>query len=424
MKILIKNGRLIDPVNDMDMVTDLLVEDGKVAWIEHNIPVSSSDIEVIDATGQLVIPGLIDMHVHLREPGYEYKETIKSGTMAAAAGGFTTVCCMPNTKPVNDSQSVTEFILHKAATEGIVNVLPIGAITKAAKGEEITEMAELKDAGCIAFSDDGRPVMNSSVMRRALEYAKMFGLPLISHCEDLALSEDGVVNEGRVSTELGLKGIPNASEDIITARDIALSELTGGRVHIAHVSTKGSVDLIRIAKQKGLNVTAETCPHYLVLTDEAVTGYNTNAKMKPPLRSQEDVEAVRSGLKDGTIDVIATDHAPHAQEEKEMEFDYAPFGITGLETALSIIMRLVEEGLLTLNEMVIRMSSKPAMILGIDRGNLKVGAVADITIINPHSTWVVESLNLKSKGKNTPFEGWKLKGQVSTTIVGGRVVYR
>src|SRR3989338_2099396 len=424
MKILIKNGRFIDPVNDMDMVTDLLVEDGKVAWIEHNIPVSSSDIEVIDATGQLVIPGLIDMHVHLREPGYEYKETIKSGTMAAAAGGFTTVCCMPNTKPVNDSQSVTEFILHKAATEGIVNVLPIGAITKAAKGEEITEMAELRDAGCIAFSDDGRPVMNSSVMRRALEYAKMFGLPLISHCEDLALSEDGVVNEGRVSTELGLKGIPNASEDIITARDIALSELTGGRVHIALVSTKGSVDLIRIAKQKGLNVTAETCPHYLVLTDEAVTGYNTNAKMKPPLRSQEDVEAVRSGLKDGTIDVIATDHAPHAQEEKEMEFDYAPFGITGLETALSIIMRLVEEGLLTLNEMVIRMSSKPAMILGIDRGNLKVGAVADITIINPHSTWVVESLNLKSKGKNTPFEGWKLKGQVSTTIVGGRVVYR
>ena len=424
MKILIKNGRLIDPVNDMDMVTDLLVEDGKVAMIDQNISISSSDIEVIDATGQLVIPGLIDMHVHLREPGYEYKETIKSGTMAAAAGGFTTVCCMPNTKPVNDSQSVTEFILHKAATEGIVNVLPIGAITKAAKGEEITEMAELKDAGCIAFSDDGRPVMNSSVMRRALEYAKMFGLPLISHCEDLALSEDGVVNEGRVSTELGLKGIPNASEDIITARDIALSELTGGRVHIAHVSTKGSVDLIRIAKQKGLNVTAETCPHYLVLTDEAVTGYNTNAKMKPPLRSQEDVEAVRSGLKDGAIDVIATDHAPHAQEEKEMEFDYAPFGITGLETALSIIMRLVEEGLLTLNEMVIRMSSKPAMILGIDRGNLKVGAVADITIINPHSTWVVESLNLKSKGKNTPFEGWKLKGQVSTTIVGGRVVYR
>jgi len=424
MKILIKNGRLIDPVNDMDMVTDLLVEDGKVAMIDQNISISSSDIEVIDATGQLIIPGLIDMHVHLREPGYEYKETIKSGTMAAAAGGFTTVCCMPNTKPVNDSQSVTEFILHKAATEGIVNVLPIGAITKAAKGEEITEMAELKDAGCIAFSDDGRPVMNSSVMRRALEYAKMFGLPLISHCEDLALSEDGVVNEGRVSTELGLKGIPNASEDIITARDIALSELTGGRVHIAHVSTKGSVDLIRIAKQKGLNVTAETCPHYLVLTDEAVTGYNTNAKMKPPLRSQEDVEAVRSGLKDGAIDVIATDHAPHAQEEKEMEFDYAPFGITGLETALSIIMRLVEEGLLTLNEMVIRMSSKPAMILGIDRGNLKVGAVADITIINPHSTWVVESLNLKSKGKNTPFEGWKLKGQVSTTIVGGRVVYR
>src|SRR3989337_2887714 len=267
MTLLIKNGRVIDPVNHVDQVADLLIADGKVMQIAQEIPVTP-DAEAIDAAGQWVVPGLIDVHTHLREPGYEYKETIKSGTMAAAAGGFTTVCCMPNTKPVNESQSVTEFILHKAATEGIVNVLPIGAITKAAKGEEITEMAELKDAGCIAFSDDGRPVMNSSVMRRALEYAKMFGLPLISHCEDLALSEDGVVNEGRVSTELGLKGIPNASEDIITARDIALSELTGGRVHIAHVSTKGSVDLIRIAKQKGLNVTAETCPHYLVLTDE------------------------------------------------------------------------------------------------------------------------------------------------------------
>jgi dihydroorotase len=422
MKILIKNGHIIDPSNNLERTADLLIEDGRIAQIGQDVSVTP-DTEIINATGQLVVPGLIDMHTHLREPGYEYKETIRTGTLAAAAGGFTTICCMPNTRPVNDSQAVTEFILRKAASEGIVNVHPIGAITMECNGIEITEMGDLKKAGCIAVSDDGKPVMNSLVMRRALEYAKMFNLPVISHCEDTSLSEDGVMNEGRVSTELGLRGIPNASEDIMVARDIALAELTSGHIHIAHVSTKGAVELIRRAKEKGIHITAETCPHYLILTDEAVTGYNTNAKMKPPLRQGGDVEAVRKGLQDGTIDVIATDHAPHAQEEKEREFDYAPFGIVGLETALSLILHLVEEGILTLKDVVLMMSANPARVLGIEKGNLSIGVHADITIINPHETWVVETANLKSKGKNTPFEGWKMRGRVSATIVGGKVVF-
>ena len=423
MTLLIKNGRVIDPVNHLDQVADLLIADGKVMQIAQEIPVTP-DAEAIDAAGQWVVPGLIDVHTHLREPGYEYKETIRTGTMAAAAGGFTTICCMPNTKPVNDSQAVTEFILRKAATEGMVNVLPVGAITKGCQGEEITEMGDLREAGCIAVSDDGRSVMNSAVMRRAMEYARMFRLPVISHCEDISLSEDGVMNEGRVSTELGLRGIPNASEDVMVARDIELAALTGAHVHIAHVSTRGSVELIRRAKERGIGVSAETCPHYLVLTDEAVTGYNTHTKMKPPLRTLKDVEAVRKGLQEGVIDVIATDHAPHAQVEKEMEFDSAPFGITGLETAVPIALQLVDEGVLTLNEMVLKMSVKPAKLLNIDRGNLSIGAVADITIIDPRVTWVVDPAQLKSKGKNTPFEGWKMTGRVTHTIVGGKVVYK
>jgi len=423
MTLLIKNGRVIDPVNHVDQVADLLIADGKVMQIAQEIPVTP-DAEAIDAAGQWVVPGLIDVHTHLREPGYEYKETIRTGTMAAAAGGFTTICCMPNTKPVNDSQAVTEFILRKAATEGMVNVLPVGAITKGCQGEEITEMGDLREAGCIAVSDDGRPVMNSAVMRRAMEYARMFRLPVISHCEDISLSEDGVMNEGRVSTELGLRGIPNASEDVMVARDIELAALTGAHVHIAHVSTRGSVELIRRAKERGIGVSAETCPHYLVLTDEAVTGYNTHTKMKPPLRTLKDVEAVRKGLQEGVIDVIATDHAPHAQVEKEMEFDSAPFGITGLETAVPIALQLVDEGVLTLNEMVLKMSGKPAKLLNIARGALSIGAVADITIIDPRVTWVVDPAQLKSKGKNTPFEGWKMTGRVTHTIVGGKVVYK
>ncbi len=330
---------------------------------------------------------------------------------------------MANTSPVNDEPSITEYILKKAREVGSCNVFPIGAISKGLKGEKLANIGELKESGCVAISDDGRPVMNADLMRRALEYSKMFKLPVISHCEDLSLSEDGVINEGRVSTELGLKGIPDASEDVMVARDIALADLTSGHIHIAHVSTSGSVELIRRAKEKGIHITAETCPHYLVLTDEAVRGYNTNAKMKPPLRSLKDVEAVKNGLKDGTIDAIATDHAPHSQEEKEREFDYAPFGMVGLETALPVIMRLVEEGVLTLWDMVLKMSLNPARIVGIDKGTLGTGTAADITVINPNTTWVVEPVNLKSKSKNTPFDGWKMRGKVSYTIVGGKVVF-
>ena len=421
--MLIRNGHIIDPANKRDGIADLLVRDGIISRIEQDIPLTP-DLEVIDAAGQLVIPGLVDMHTHLREPGYEYKETIRTGTMSAAAGGFTSVCCMPNTQPVNDSQAVTEFIRQRAFTSGVVNVFPVGAITKGSKGDEITEMGDLKKAGCVAVSDDGKPVVNNLVMRRALEYAKMFKLPVISHCEDLALADDGVINEGKISTELGLRGIPNASEDVMVARDIALAELTGGHIHIAHVSTGGAVELIRRAKGKGVNVTAETCPHYLVLTDEAVRGYNTNAKMKPPLRSAGDVAAVRIGLQDGTIDAIATDHAPHSQEEKEREFDYAPFGIIGLETALPIVLRLVEEGVLTLRDVVLKMSVNPARILGINKGSIAIGEAADITMIKPGAAWVVDAGNLKSKSRNTPFDGWKMRGLVSYTIVGGRVVYR
>lgn len=421
--MLIRNGHIIDPANNRDGIADLLIRDGIISRIEQDIPLTP-DLEVIDAAGQMVIPGLIDMHTHLREPGYEYKETIHTGTMSAAAGGFTSVCCMPNTQPVNDSQAVTEFIRQRAFTTGVVNVFPVGAITKGSKGDEITEMGDLKKAGCVAVSDDGKPVVNNLVMRRALEYAKMFKLPVISHCEDLALADDGVINEGKISTELGLRGIPNASEDVMVARDIALAELTGGHIHIAHVSTGGAVELIRRAKGKGVNVTAETCPHYLVLTDEAVRGYNTNAKMKPPLRSARDVASVRIGLQDGTIDAIATDHAPHSQEEKEREFDYAPFGIIGLETALPIVLRLVEEGVLTLRDVVLKMSVNPARILGINKGSIAIGEAADITMIKPGAAWVVDAGNLKSKSRNTPFDGWKMRGMVSYTIVGGRVVYR
>ena len=421
--MLIRNGHIIDPANNRDGIADLLIRDGIISRIEQDIPLTP-DLEVIDAAGQLVIPGLVDMHTHLREPGYEYKETIRTGTMSAAAGGFTSVCCMPNTQPVNDSQAVTEFIRQRAFTSGVVNVFPVGAITKGSKGDEITEMGDLKKAGCVAVSDDGKPVVNNLVMRRALEYAKMFKLPVISHCEDLALADDGVINEGKISTELGLRGIPNASEDVMVARDIALAELTGGHIHIAHVSTGGAVELIRRAKGKGVNVTAETCPHYLVLTDEAVRGYNTNAKMKPPLRSAREVAAVRAGLQDGTIDAIATDHAPHSQEEKEREFDYAPFGIIGLDTALPIVLRLVEEGVLTLRDVVLKMSVNPARILGINKGSIAIGEAADITMIKPGAAWVVDAGNLKSKSRNTPFDGWKMRGMVSYTIVGGRVVYR
>ncbi|MEK6744902.1 MAG: dihydroorotase [Nitrospirota bacterium] len=421
MNILIKNGHIIDPANKVDGKFDLLVADGKIAKLGKPGSLPSNGAEVIDAAGKLIVPGLIDMHVHLREPGYEYKETIATGTAAARAGGFTAVCCMPNTNPVNDSRSVTEFILSQAAKDGAARVLPIGAITKGSKGEELAEMGELHDAGCVGISDDGRPVMSAAVMRRAMEYSKIFDIAVISHCEEASLADKGVMNEGFVSTELGLRGIPNAAEDVMTGRDILLAELTGARLHICHVSTAGSVRLIREAKQRGVKVTAETCPHYFTLTEDAVRGYNTMAKMNPPLRTFEDVAAIKQGLKDGTLDVIATDHAPHALDEKSGEFDAAPFGIVGLETAVGLSLKLVQEGVLTMSQLIERMSAAPARIIKSAGGTLSAGAVADITIIDPDVEWTVDASQFKSRSKNTPFGGWKLKGRAVQTIVGGRL---
>jgi len=418
--ILIKGGRVIDPATDLDETADILIEKGRIARIGKIEDSRLKNIDVIDARGKLVIPGLIDMHVHLREPGYEYKETIKTGTEAARAGGFTSVCCMPNTNPVNDNRTVTEFILEKARKEGSTNVYPVGAISKGLKGEELSEMGELVEGGCRAFSDDGKPIMNSELMRRAMEYAKALGVPIISHCEDTNLSRGGVMNEGFVSTELGLQGIPNAAEEVAVARDIILAEITGVDLHIAHVSTKGSVRLIREGKERGIRVTAETCPHYFLLTDDEVRGYNPDAKVNPPLRSRRDIEAIKDGLKDGTIDVIATDHAPHDVAEKMVEFDYSPFGIVGLETAIPLSLKLVEEGILTLKELIEKMSLNPARILHLDKGALKIGYDADITIIDINQEVIIDPMKFRSKGRNTPFKGSALKGFPIITILRGK----
>ncbi len=419
MNLLIKNSHVIDPANKVDEKLDILVSDGKIAKLGRPGSIPADGAETVDAAGNLVVPGLIDMHVHLREPGFEYKETVASGCASAKAGGFTAVCCMPNTSPVNDNRSITEFILAQAKATA-VRVHPIGAITKGSKGEELSEMAELHAAGCRAVSDDGKPVMNAAIMRRALEYSKIFDLLVISHCEDSSLSGKGVMNEGVVATELGLRGIPRAAEEVMTARDILLAELTGARLHIAHVSTSGAVRLVREAKSRGVNVTAETCPHYFTLTEEAVRGYNTMAKMNPPLRTAEDVAAVKQGLRDGTLDVIATDHAPHAVDEKAGEFDYAPFGIVGLETALGLTLKLVDEGVLTLAEAIRKFTINPASLLKTGRGTLAVGADADITIIDQNIEWTVDASQFKSKSRNTPFNGWKLKGKAVKTIVQGK----
>lgn len=431
MRILIKNGHIIDPSQKIDEVGDILIEDGKIKELmmqdagykmqDRKIKDHESDSRIIDAKGLYVLPGLVDMHVHLREPGFEYKETIKTGTMAAIKGGFTTVCCMPNTYPVNDNASVTEFIIRKAAQKGYCTVLPIGAITKGQKGKELAEIGTMINEGCIAFSDDGHPVMNSLIMRRALEYSKTFDVPVISHCEDLTLSEGGVMNEGLMSVTLGLGGIPAEAEQIMVFRDILLAELTGGRLHIAHVSTEGSVNLIRDAKKRGVNVTAETCPHYFSITEDAVKGFDSNAKVNPPLRTERDIKAIKEGLRDGAIDVIATDHAPHHRDEKLREFDMAPFGISGLETALSLSLRLLEEGILTMNQLVEKMVLNPSRILRLNKGAFKVGANADIAIVDINKEYRVESERFVSKGKNTPFEGWVLKGMCFLTICKGKV---
>lgn len=423
MNVLIQGGRVIDPSQGIDETLDILVENGVVKELGKGLA-APAGCETIDASGLIVAPGLIDMHVHLRDPGLEYKEDIVTGTRAAAAGGFTSVACMPNTKPVNDNKAVTSYIIAKAKAEGVVNVFPVGSITYGSHGERLSEMGELKESGCVAVSDDGRPVTSSELMRRALEYAKGMGIMVISHAEDLSLVGSGVMNEGFVSTELGLKGIPWAAEDAATARDVYLAEFTDSPLHIAHVSTKGSLRIIRNAKARGVKVTCETAPHYFSLTDEAVRGYDTNAKMNPPLRTADDVTAVKEALKDGTIDAIATDHAPHHLDEKDLEFNEAMNGIIGLETSLPLSLRLVEEGVLTLPALVEKMACNPAKILGIDRGTLGKGAVADITVIDPNATWTVEADKLASKSKNSPFLGWEMKGAAAYTIVGGFVAYK
>ena len=421
MSVIIKNGRVIDP-GRINGPADVLIENGAIAAVGAGLK-APAGATVIDAAGKWVLPGFVDLHVHFREPGFEYKETIATGAAAAVAGGFTSVCCMPNTQPVNDNQSITEFILDKAKAAGLANVFPIGAITKGSEGKELAEFGDLKKAGCVAVSDDGKPVMNAMVMRRALEYARAFDLPVVDHCECTHLSEGGCMHEGQVATEMGLHGIPSASEDVMVARNLALAELTGGRLHLAHLSTTGSVRMVREAKARGIRVTAEACPHHFLLTEEAVREFNTNAKMNPPLRSRKDVEAIKAGLKDGTIDVIATDHAPHAPFEKEREFDSAPFGIVGLETAWGLALVLAEEGVLTVEQVVSALTIQPARAFGLAKGTLAAGADADVTIVDPEAHWIVDPGQFKSKGRNTPFAGWKLKGRVVSTLVGGRVVH-
>ena len=426
MRILIEGGRLIDPANNVDDVLDVLIEGGRIAALGPGGAArgTPSPDRVLDAHGKVVCPGFVDLHVHLREPGREDMETIATGTRAAARGGFTSVCAMPNTNPVNDNQSVTEFVLDRAKREGAVNVYPVGAITKGQKGEELAEIVELVGAGCVAVSDDGKPVMNAEIMRRALEYAGMFGIPVIQHAEDLNMTGKGSMHEGLVSTELGIRGIPAASEAIIVARDILLAELTGSHYHVAHVSTEESIRLIREAKAKGLHVTCEVTPHHFAITDEAVKSFSTNTKMSPPLRSTRHVEAVKAALKDGTIDAIATDHAPHTIQEKEVEFDSAPNGIIGLETAFALgVTVLVEGEVLTLNQLIARLSSEPARIFNLPKGTLAVGADADVTIVDLTREWVVDARAFASKSRNTPFDGWKLRGEVLATIVGGKVVW-
>ena len=423
MKVLLKGGRVIDPSQQLDRMADLLIDDGLVESIGQPGSAADENAEVFDATGLIVSPGFIDLHVHLREPGEEYKETIASGAAAAVAGGFTSICAMPNTRPVNDNASVTRFIIDKAREAGLARVYPVGAITRESKGEELAEMAEMKQAGAVAVSDDGRPVMNSQVMRHAMEYARDHGLVVVDHAQDLNLSAGGVMHEGRYSTLLGLKGMSGAAEESHVARDIMLAELTGACVHIAHISTAGSVEMVRRAKQQGLAVTCEVTPHHLALTDAAVVGFDTNTKMSPPLRSAEDRSALFEGVRDGTIDAIATDHAPHHLDEKMLEYDRAPSGVVGLETALGVVLTVLHHSAgVPLSRIVEMLTIGPARAFSLPGGTLAAGSPADITIFDPDREWGVDPRGFKSKSRNTPFGGWKLRGSITETVITGRRV--
>jgi len=421
--LLFRGGRVVDPAQKLDGVRDLLLVDGMVAEVAEGLE-ASPDARVIDVAGLVVTPGLIDVHVHLREPGQEHKETIATGAKAAAAGGFTAVCAMPNTDPPIDDPAAVGFVVAAGRKAAGARVYPMGAISMGLKGEALTEFGGMVDAGAVAVTDDGRPVMDSGLMRLAMEYAQAFGIPVVDHPEDLTLSREGTMNEGLTSSRLGLKGKPNASEDIHVIRDILLAELTGGHVHIQHVSTRFGVEAIRQGKARGVRVTGEATPHHLLLTDEDVDGYRTEAKMNPPLRSSEDREAVRMGVKDGTLEVMATDHAPHHYDEKEAAFDDAPNGIVGLETALGLVYgHLVEGGLIDLPTMVMRMSVAPARLFKLPGGTLAPGALADVTVFDPDAEWIVDPHRFLSKSRNTPFGGWKLKGKPRYTVVGGEVVW-
>jgi dihydroorotase len=426
--LLIQGGRIIDPSQGIDVTGSLLIAEGKISWLgKGEATPPQPDYDVLDARGLVVCPGLIDLHCHLRQPGFEEKETIATGTRAAARGGFTTICCMPNTSPPLDNQTTIEFVKSKSAAEGVARVLPIGCISKGRKGEELAEMGELASAGVTAFSDDGEPVASPHLMRQALDYSRAFDLPVIDHCEDKALTEGGQMNEGIISTRLGLRGIPDAAEEIMVARDLALAQLTGSRLHIAHVTTEGSVELIRRAKEKGIKVTAEVTPHHLTLTEEKVIGYDTNAKVNPPLRTRRDVEALIKGLKDNTIDIIATDHAPHTEADKLCEFDLAPFGISVFETALGSLMSLVHNGEINLVTLIAKLTQAPARLIG-NRygklGTLAIGVSADVTLFDPNLEWVVEPREFVSKGRNTPLAGERLRGRVMATMFQGKLVYK
>ena len=427
MKRLLKGGRLVDPASGRDGAFDVLIDGARIARVGRDLPVDA-DVSVVDIpSGIVVCPGFIDMHVHLREPGQEHKETVATGAAAAVAGGFTAVACMPNTSPVNDNAGVTEYILKKAADAALARVYPIGAVSRGQAGEQLADIAELRRAGCVAITDDGRPVATALLMRRALEYAGMFRMPVIEHCEDQTLKADGVAHEGFHATTLGLRGIPSQAESIMALRDISLAELTGGHVHIAHMSARQSLDAVRYGKSRGVRVTCEVTPHHFVLTDDRLAApipYDTNVKMNPPLRAAEDRDAMLQGIADGSVDVIATDHAPHHYDEKLVEFDRAPFGITGLETAVSLCLdRLVHQSIASLSRVVALCSANPARILGVAGGSLAEGAPADVTLLAPELAVTISAAHMRSKSKNTPFDGWQLRGGVAATIVGGRIVY-